>query len=79
MMGELTIYSAGGQGEPITLRDITNMIESVGGAVSFATAGTIDFDLDAPLSAAIGVNGARLTLTDAKIHRLSFRVSGTDG
>jgi hypothetical protein len=77
MVGELTICSAGGKGEPITLRDITNMIESVGGTVSFAEAGTIDFDLDAPLSATVGVNGTRFT--DAKIHYLSFRVSGTDG
>jgi len=53
------------------------MIESLGGSISFAEAGTVDFDLDAPLSAVVDVNGT--TFTDAKIKHLSFRVSGTDG
>ena len=53
------------------------MIESLGGSISFAEAGTVDFDLDAPLSAVVDVNGT--TFTDVKIKHLSFRVSGTDG
>lgn len=77
MMGKLTIYSTGGKGEPLTLRDIIDMIESLGGSVSLAEVGTVDFDLDAPLSAVVDVNGT--TFADAKIKHLSFRVSGTDG
>lgn len=77
MMGKLTIYSAAGKGEPITLRDIVDMIESVGGSVSFADKGTVDFDLDSPLSAVVDVSGT--TFADAKIKHLSFRVTGADG
>lgn len=77
MMGRLTIYSTGGKGEPLTLRDVVNMIESLGGTVSFAEAGTVDFDLDAQIEAKISVNNT--TIDSVRLISLSFRVSGTDG
>lgn len=76
MMGKLTIYSDGDKDEPITLRDITDMIESLGGGVSFADSG-VDFDLDAPITASVDVDGA--VFNNAKIKNLSFQVSGVNG
>jgi hypothetical protein len=77
MKGKLTIYSTTGKGDLLTLRDVVDMIESVGGDVSFAEAGTIDFDLDAPLEATVDVNGN--TFAGTRVRHLSFRVTGTDG